>query len=137
MSELLLHLISILFLICFPSLFLFFNLRSLVYQVAWSADSNYLVSCSKDSTIKLWSVKNTKKALHTLPGHEDEVRTLISYWLIPVVFTICLISYSSLFIIANHYFSFVIFNLHFLFFIFYTYFLFFIFPFLIFLFLIF
>ena len=51
-----------------------------VYQVAWSADSQFLVSCSKDSTIKLWSVKNTKKALHTLPGHEDEVRAFIIDW---------------------------------------------------------
>ena len=41
--------------------------------VAWSADSTYLVSASKDSTIKLWAVKDPKKALHTLPGHEDEV----------------------------------------------------------------
>ena len=41
--------------------------------MAWSADSSYLVSASKDSTIKLWAVKDPKKALHTLPGHEDEV----------------------------------------------------------------
>jgi len=44
-----------------------------VRPVAWSADSSYLVSASKDSTIKLWAVKDPKKALHTLPGHEDEV----------------------------------------------------------------
>ena len=47
-----------------------------VYHVAWSADSSFLVSASKDSTVKLWSVKDTKKALFTLPGHEDEVYAL-------------------------------------------------------------
>lgn len=47
-----------------------------VYQVAWSPDSNYLVSGSKDSTVKLWSMKNMKKAQCTLPGHEDEVYAL-------------------------------------------------------------
>ena len=47
-----------------------------VYQVAWSPDSNFLVSGSKDSTVKLWSIKNTKKAITTLPGHEDEVYAL-------------------------------------------------------------
>ncbi len=47
-----------------------------VYQVAWSPDSVHLVSCSKDSTVKLWSVKNTKKAVKTLSGHEDEVFAL-------------------------------------------------------------
>lgn len=44
-----------------------------VYQVAWSPDSCYIVSASKDSTVKLWAVKSPKKAAFTLPGHEDEV----------------------------------------------------------------
>ena len=47
-----------------------------MYQVAWSPDSKFLVSASKDSTVKLWAVKNTKKAFCTLPGHEDEVYAL-------------------------------------------------------------
>lgn len=47
-----------------------------VYQVAWSADSNYIISASKDSTVKLWSPKNKKTAQATLPGHEDEVYAL-------------------------------------------------------------
>ena len=49
--------------------------------MAWSADSSYLVSASKDSTIKLWAVKDPKKALHTLPGHEDEVGPRPDGWL--------------------------------------------------------
>jgi ribosome assembly protein 4 len=44
--------------------------------VAWSADSSYIASASKDSTVKVWSIKNPKKAMHTLAGHEDEVYTL-------------------------------------------------------------
>ena len=36
----------------------------------------FLNSASKDSTMKLWNVKNTKKAAYTLPGHEDEVYAL-------------------------------------------------------------
>ncbi len=43
-----------------------------VYQVAWSADSRMVVSSSKDSTIKLWSVSK-KKMIEDLPGHADEV----------------------------------------------------------------
>ena len=49
---------------------------SSVYQVSWSPDSMHVVSASKDSTVKLWSVKNLKKAEYTLPGHEDEVYAL-------------------------------------------------------------
>lgn len=43
-----------------------------VYQVAWSADSRLLVTSSKDSTIKLWNLKQ-KKMIADLPGHGDEV----------------------------------------------------------------
>ena len=44
--------------------------------MAWSADSNFVVSASKDSTVKLWSTKVKQNAVATLPGHEDEVYTL-------------------------------------------------------------
>ena len=47
-----------------------------VYQVAWSSDSRYLVTASKDSTAKLWQVSDYKKAKETLPGHADEVYAL-------------------------------------------------------------
>ena len=47
-----------------------------VYQVGWSPDSMHLVSGSKDSTIKLWSMKDLKKAVNTFSGHEDEVYAL-------------------------------------------------------------
>jgi ribosome assembly protein 4 len=40
--------------------------------VAWSADSRLIVSGSKDSTLKVWSLK-TKKMAGELPGHADEV----------------------------------------------------------------
>ena len=43
-----------------------------VYQVAWSSDSRYLVSASKDSTLKVWDIK-TRKLMFDLPGHADEV----------------------------------------------------------------
>lgn len=43
-----------------------------VYQIAWSADSRMVVSGSKDSTLKVWSVR-TKKLELDLPGHADEV----------------------------------------------------------------
>ena len=43
-----------------------------VYQVAWSADSRLVLSGSKDSTLKVWSVK-TGKLMEDLPGHADEV----------------------------------------------------------------
>ena len=44
-----------------------------VYQVCWSADSRLLVSASKDGTVKVWSLRNLKKARFTLPGHRDEI----------------------------------------------------------------
>ena len=46
-----------------------------VYQIAWSSDSRYLVSASKDSTLKLWDIK-TRKLMKDLPGHADEIYAL-------------------------------------------------------------
>lgn len=43
-----------------------------VYQICWSADSRLLVSCSRDSTLKVWDIHN-KKLKFDLPGHADEV----------------------------------------------------------------
>ena len=48
-------------------------LKRCLMVVAWSADSHYIVSGSKDSTLKLWCPSKDKQAQHTLPGHEDEV----------------------------------------------------------------
>ena len=47
-----------------------------VYQVCWSSDSRYVVSASKDNTIKLWDPRQPKNAKATLPGHADEVYAL-------------------------------------------------------------
>ena len=55
-----------------------------VYQVCWSADSRYIASASKDSTIKLWSARIVSAtgaavkpvAVETLSGHADEVYAL-------------------------------------------------------------
>lgn len=46
-----------------------------VYQMAWSPDWRYLVSASKDSTLKLWDIK-TRKLMKDLPGHADEIYAL-------------------------------------------------------------
>ena len=43
-----------------------------VYQIAWSSDNRYLVSASKDSTLKVWDIK-TRKLMFDLPGHADEI----------------------------------------------------------------
>ena len=43
-----------------------------VYQIAWSADSRFVLSASKDSTLKVWSVRLKKLELD-LPGHSDEI----------------------------------------------------------------
>lgn len=43
-----------------------------VYILAWSVDSRLLLSGSKDSTLKVWSIKE-KKLKQELPGHADEV----------------------------------------------------------------
>jgi ribosome assembly protein 4 len=40
--------------------------------LSWSRDSKWIVSGSKDATIKIWNVKN-KKLAYDLPGHADEV----------------------------------------------------------------
>lgn len=41
-----------------------------VYQISWSSDNRYLVSASKDSTLKVWDIK-TRKLMFDLPGHAD------------------------------------------------------------------
>lgn len=43
-----------------------------VYQCAFSADSRLLVTASKDTTLKVWSMA-THKLSNDLPGHADEV----------------------------------------------------------------
>lgn len=43
-----------------------------VYQCAFSADSRLLVTASKDTTLKVWSM-TTFKLVSDLPGHQDEV----------------------------------------------------------------
>jgi ribosome assembly protein 4 len=43
-----------------------------VYQCAFSADSRLLVTASKDTTLKVWSMASHKLAVD-LPGHQDEV----------------------------------------------------------------
>lgn len=43
-----------------------------VYRLAWSYDSRYLISASKDTTLKIWDIVQ-QKLVHDLPGHEDEV----------------------------------------------------------------
>ncbi len=55
-----------------------------VYQVCWSGDSRYIASASKDSTVKVWSVRRVTSdgeavkpiAVSTLSGHADEVYAL-------------------------------------------------------------
>ena len=47
-----------------------------IYQISWSCDSKFILSASKDSTVKIWNVKSdkeTKSCRHNLPGHADEV----------------------------------------------------------------
>lgn len=46
-----------------------------VYVMSWSVDSQYLISASQDSTIKLWDIK-TRKLMMDLPGHADQIYTL-------------------------------------------------------------
>jgi ribosome assembly protein 4 len=43
-----------------------------IYQCAFSADSRLLVTGSKDTTLKVWSMATYKLAVD-LPGHQDEV----------------------------------------------------------------
>ena len=43
-----------------------------VYQCSLSADSRLLVTASKDTTLKVWSMASHKLAMD-LPGHADEV----------------------------------------------------------------
>lgn len=43
-----------------------------MYNCAFSADSRLLVTGSKDTTLKVWSMSTFKLATD-LPGHQDEV----------------------------------------------------------------
>lgn len=43
-----------------------------IYQCAFSADSRLLVTASKDTTLKVWSMATYKLSVD-LPGHQDEV----------------------------------------------------------------
>ena len=43
-----------------------------VYQVCWSPDSRMIVSSSRDSTCKVYELRNNKLR-EDLPGHADEV----------------------------------------------------------------
>jgi ribosome assembly protein 4 len=48
--------------------------------VCWSADSRYVASASKDSTVKIWPARLAPgakaHAVETLAGHADEVYAL-------------------------------------------------------------
>ena len=41
-------------------------------MACWSPDSRFLVSGSKDTTLKVWEVAG-KRLKEDLPGHQDEV----------------------------------------------------------------
>lgn len=41
-----------------------------IYIVSWSVDSRYVVSGSKDSTMKVWDI-SSRKLMYDLPGHAD------------------------------------------------------------------
>lgn len=43
---------------------------------AFSADSRLLVTCSRDTTLKVWSM-STFKLVRDLPGHQDEVYAVV------------------------------------------------------------
>ena len=47
-----------------------------VYQVIFSPDSRLVASASKDSTLKVWEIRDSKKAKNTLAEHYDEVYAL-------------------------------------------------------------
>ena len=46
-----------------------------IWQVEFSADGQYLVSCSHDQTIKLWNIQ-TGECFNTLTGHRGAVATV-------------------------------------------------------------
>ena len=46
-----------------------------VYAIALSHDGNYVVSASRDKTVKLWNL-STKYEIYTLKGHKDTVYAL-------------------------------------------------------------
>lgn len=43
-----------------------------MYQAAWSGDSRFIATASKDTTIKVWDAKKCS-LVSDLPGHQDEV----------------------------------------------------------------
>ena len=46
-----------------------------VYSIAFSPNSKFLVSGSKDKTVKVWQV-DTGKEIMTLKGHEDDITSV-------------------------------------------------------------
>ncbi|RHN79056.1 putative transcription factor WD40-like family [Medicago truncatula] len=47
-------------------------IQFILFLRSWSADSRLLLSCSSDSTLKVWDIR-TRKLKEDLPGHSDEV----------------------------------------------------------------
>jgi WD40 repeat protein len=42
-------------------------------QVKWNANGTWLVSASRDQTVRVWDIRHTKKELNSWQGHTREV----------------------------------------------------------------
>jgi WD40 repeat protein len=48
----------------------------IIHKVRWSADGRMVLTCSQDSTSKIWDMKGLKFK-QDLPGHSDEVNCCV------------------------------------------------------------
>lgn len=54
------------------------NYKTLIYELEWTRDDNYIITSMTDYSIKIWN-SSDGQLMHVLTGHDDEVHVIQSH----------------------------------------------------------